>query len=256
MNLHDRAIQRYRFNPNANNPRALQLREYSVQYAVARPAVHARVDRVPAAETGRRTTPFTSVLGNIKDCVEQPVNRFISGHRRRGFSASSARRARSPRRWRDARPTSAARVRSFRSRSCSTSACRPRRYRISRASMRSSPRRAAASTPSSWSAISSAARPAPPSALWRGVPSVGQACARRASPSRLRPRRITCRGGLSVRGTTSLVRIVGRVFRRRLPLPVRSSRDAGACGSAADCLPQCPVNEFVSSSAVPGWLPP
>lgn len=70
MNLHDRAIQRYRFNPNANNLHALQLREHSVQYAVARPTVHARVDRVPATETCRQAAPFTSVLGNIEDRVE------------------------------------------------------------------------------------------------------------------------------------------------------------------------------------------
>lgn len=70
MNLHDRAIQRYRFNPNADNLRALQFRKHSVQYAIARPAVHPRVDRVPAAETWRQTAPFTSVLGNIEDRVE------------------------------------------------------------------------------------------------------------------------------------------------------------------------------------------
>ena len=70
MNLHDRAIQRYRFNPNADNLRALQLREHSVQYAVARPAVHARVDRMPATETWRQAAPFTPVLGNIEDRVE------------------------------------------------------------------------------------------------------------------------------------------------------------------------------------------
>ncbi|KVK83300.1 hypothetical protein WS91_06915 [Burkholderia sp. MSMB1498] len=70
MNLHDRAIQRYRFNSDANNLCVLQLREHSVQYAVARRTIHARVDSMPATEAWRQAAPFTSVLSNIEERVE------------------------------------------------------------------------------------------------------------------------------------------------------------------------------------------
>lgn len=70
MNFDDRAIQRYRFDPDANNLRALQLREHTVEHAVAGPAIHACIDGVPTAKPRGQATPFAPVLGDIEDRVE------------------------------------------------------------------------------------------------------------------------------------------------------------------------------------------
>src|SRR6186713_3127803 len=50
MNLDARGVQRDRFDLDAYDLRLLQLLEHPVEHARLRPAVHARVDRVPLAE--------------------------------------------------------------------------------------------------------------------------------------------------------------------------------------------------------------
>ncbi len=70
MKFNDCAIPRYRFDPDADNLRALQLREHLVQHTAAGPAVHARVDRVPTAEARRQTAPLAALFGYVKDRIE------------------------------------------------------------------------------------------------------------------------------------------------------------------------------------------
>jgi len=54
MNLHDRT-QTYRLDLDADQLRALQLGKQPIQHAGLRPAVHARVDRMPVTKALRAT---------------------------------------------------------------------------------------------------------------------------------------------------------------------------------------------------------
>jgi len=70
MNLDARGVQRDRFDLDAHDLRLLQLLEHPVEHAGLRPAVHARVDRVPVAEALGQSSPLAAVLGHVQDCVD------------------------------------------------------------------------------------------------------------------------------------------------------------------------------------------
>jgi hypothetical protein len=70
MNLYHRAIQRDRFDPDANDLLTLQSRQHAIQYTAPEPAVRSRVDRMPSAETLGQSAPFAAVLGDVKDRIQ------------------------------------------------------------------------------------------------------------------------------------------------------------------------------------------
>ncbi|MGF6851350.1 hypothetical protein OKW29_000236 [Paraburkholderia sp. CI3] len=70
MNLYHRAIQRDRFDPDANDLLTLQFSEHTIQHAIPGPAVHSCVDRVPSTKTLGQSTPFATVLGHIKNRIQ------------------------------------------------------------------------------------------------------------------------------------------------------------------------------------------
>ncbi len=70
MNLYHRAIQRDRVDPDANDLLTLQFSEHTIQHAVARPAIHSRVYRVPSAKTLEQSAPFAAMLSHVKNRTE------------------------------------------------------------------------------------------------------------------------------------------------------------------------------------------
>ena len=70
MDLDHRAIQRNRFDLDANNLLMLQFLEHTVKDAILGPAIHPRIDRMPVAETFRQTTPLATMLRNVKDRIQ------------------------------------------------------------------------------------------------------------------------------------------------------------------------------------------
>lgn len=70
MHLDDGAIETDGLNLDAHELLMLQLLEQSIQHAGLRPAVHARVDRVPVAKALRQRPPFAAVLRDIQDRVD------------------------------------------------------------------------------------------------------------------------------------------------------------------------------------------
>ena len=71
MNCDRGRIQAHRLDANVHQLFALQLRENAVQHAALGPAVHARVDGVPRAETLGQAAPLAAVLGDIKKRVKK-----------------------------------------------------------------------------------------------------------------------------------------------------------------------------------------
>ena len=65
-------VQGHRFDLDADDLIVLQLREYPIQHAVLRPAVHPRINGVPVAEPLGQTAPFAALLGHIQDRVQHP----------------------------------------------------------------------------------------------------------------------------------------------------------------------------------------
>src|SRR5579863_2625796 len=70
MNLHRSGIDRECFDPDPHDLFQLQLLKHSVQYAVFRPAAHAHVDRVPAAEPFRKPAPLATLFRHIEHRVQ------------------------------------------------------------------------------------------------------------------------------------------------------------------------------------------
>jgi hypothetical protein len=70
MNLYHRAIQQDRLDPHVNDLLALQFSEHTIQHAIHGPAVHSRIGRVPLAKTPGLPTPFSAVLGHVKNRIE------------------------------------------------------------------------------------------------------------------------------------------------------------------------------------------
>lgn len=69
MNLDNRAIQTHRLDLDADELFTLQLSKESVEHTGLGPAVHARVDRMPIAESLRQRAPLAAGLGHVKDGV-------------------------------------------------------------------------------------------------------------------------------------------------------------------------------------------
>ena len=70
MHLHRRAVQRYRLDLDTNDLLVLQFLEHAVQHAALTPAVHARIHRVPIAETLWQPPPLAALLGDVEDGIE------------------------------------------------------------------------------------------------------------------------------------------------------------------------------------------
>ena len=70
MNLHNRAIQTDRLDLDTDELLLLQLLEHPIEHAALRPAIHARIDRVPVAEPLRQSAPLTAVLGYVENRVD------------------------------------------------------------------------------------------------------------------------------------------------------------------------------------------
>ena len=70
MNFNDRAIERNRFNLDANDLRLLQSLEQAVEDTFLAPAIHSRLDRVPVSKAFRTTTPFAALFSDVQDGVQ------------------------------------------------------------------------------------------------------------------------------------------------------------------------------------------
>ena len=67
--LHSRTIERHHLHSYPNEVRTLQLRKHSVRHCGLRPAIHPRVDGVPAPEGGRQSTPLAPLFGHVQDGI-------------------------------------------------------------------------------------------------------------------------------------------------------------------------------------------
>lgn len=70
MDLDACGIKRDGFKLDLNDLRTLQLLEGTIKNSGLSPTVHARIDRVPVAETLGQAPPFAAVLGHVKNGVE------------------------------------------------------------------------------------------------------------------------------------------------------------------------------------------
>ena len=70
MHLHSRAVERHHLHSHPNEVRTLQLRKHSVRHTGLRPAIHPRVDGVPAPEGRRQSTPLALLFGHVQDGIE------------------------------------------------------------------------------------------------------------------------------------------------------------------------------------------
>src|SRR5579864_28225 len=70
MDLHDRAIETYRLDLDANKLLLLQGRKEPIQHPGFGPAIHARIDRMPVAKALRQRSPLAAVLGHIEDRID------------------------------------------------------------------------------------------------------------------------------------------------------------------------------------------
>jgi hypothetical protein len=58
------------FDLDAYDLLLLQLLEDPIQNALLGAPIHACVNRVPVAESARKTAPFTALFGHIQDCID------------------------------------------------------------------------------------------------------------------------------------------------------------------------------------------
>ena len=70
MNLHRRGVDRERFDLYAHDLFQLQLFKHPVHYSVFGPPVHARINRVPAAEPLRKAPPLAALFRHIQNRVQ------------------------------------------------------------------------------------------------------------------------------------------------------------------------------------------
>ena len=90
MHLHNRRVQRHRLDADADDLLALHLLENRIQHAALRPSIHARVDRMPAAEPLRQAAPFAALLGHVQNSVQHhQVRQFhvAALHRQHAFDS-------------------------------------------------------------------------------------------------------------------------------------------------------------------------
>ena len=84
MNLDDGTVQGDGFDLHAEDLRVLQLGKDAIQHPAFRPPIHARINRVPVAESLGEPAPFAALLGDVQDGVEYPqiVERHVAAWRR------------------------------------------------------------------------------------------------------------------------------------------------------------------------------
>ena len=70
MYFDDRAVQTDRFDFDAYELLMLQFLEQAIQHPSFCPAIHARVDRVPVAESFGQRSPFTAIFRDVQDRVD------------------------------------------------------------------------------------------------------------------------------------------------------------------------------------------
>jgi hypothetical protein len=91
MHLDDGAVEADRFDAHADQLLMLQFLEQPIEHPGLRPAVHARVDRVPVAEALRQSAPLAAVLGHVEDRIDdlQIAERHVATlHRQEWLDAS------------------------------------------------------------------------------------------------------------------------------------------------------------------------
>ena len=77
MHFDDGAVQANRLDLDAHDLSMLQLLEHASQHAVLGPAIHARVDGVPIAESRGQPAPFATVLGHVKNRIDHAQIRML-----------------------------------------------------------------------------------------------------------------------------------------------------------------------------------
>ena len=70
MNLADGAVQRHRFESDAQELFALQVGKAPVEDPILGPPIHPGVDGMPRAKPGRSAPPLAAVLGDIQNGIE------------------------------------------------------------------------------------------------------------------------------------------------------------------------------------------
>lgn len=70
MHLDDGRVQLDGFDLEAHDLLPLQALEDALQHAALGPAVHARIDGVPVAETLGQSAPLAALLSHVQQCVE------------------------------------------------------------------------------------------------------------------------------------------------------------------------------------------
>jgi len=70
MDLDNGAVQRHRFNLDADDLSLLKMLEKTGQNPRLAPAIHPRIDGVPVAEFQRQSAPFATLLGDMKHGVD------------------------------------------------------------------------------------------------------------------------------------------------------------------------------------------
>jgi hypothetical protein len=70
MHLDRGRVESERFDLDADDLLGLHLLEHTIQNAALGPAVHPRIDRMPAPEALRHTAPFAALLSHIQHRVQ------------------------------------------------------------------------------------------------------------------------------------------------------------------------------------------
>jgi hypothetical protein len=70
MHLDRGRVESERFDLDADDLLGLHLLEHTIQNAALGPAVHPRIDRMPAPEALRQTAPFTALFRDKQHCIQ------------------------------------------------------------------------------------------------------------------------------------------------------------------------------------------
>ena len=70
MHFDDGTVQPNRLDLDAHDLSSLQLLEYAIEHPVLGPAIHARVDGAPIAESLGQSAPLATVLGHVQDRID------------------------------------------------------------------------------------------------------------------------------------------------------------------------------------------
>lgn len=70
MDFDDSAVQPNRLDPDAHDLSMLQLLKHTIEHPILGPAIHARVEGVPIAESQGQPAPFATVLGHVQNRID------------------------------------------------------------------------------------------------------------------------------------------------------------------------------------------